>query len=262
MYTETNDWNNLCITNIHFLLGAYKNTFYYADCIDEETTMIPHFHESLVELNKFGLYTTNSQPNIDEPAIKQISFLEFNCEQELAYKLLPKLMEQPDIYFSFHSKSENKPAWIDTFPTKRFCLTKESYFNEQNPTQIETREYTNWNKKLMIGADSSIRDSEIYCLAEQTFGKENPISKMLLESVNIIVSGKDFDSPIQIPILLLQIVNNIFDSDDNFKYKKLIGVNTINPIPNLNYEILGTPAKPQIIHNPWFATSSTKLNIS
>lgn len=121
MYLKVKTWQDLCDTNIDFLQGKQNETFYHGAPIDGETNLIL---DKLIQLNSNGFFTNNSQPYVNKPDYKQISYLEFNLPYEIAYKLLPELLLDNQIYFSFHSCSSYKPAWIDTFPSLRYNLKK------------------------------------------------------------------------------------------------------------------------------------------
>ncbi len=206
IYTHVSTWTDLCKTNVEFLEGKHEETFYNTRPIDSETSQDPKFLNSLIELNNFGLFTYNSQPykksntNIF-PGIYQISYVNFHCEQIIAYKLLPLMLADNSIYFSFHSISKSRPVWIDNFPSQKFNLTKE-FYNESN-----YRDYSNWNKKFMID-DSKILEPELYGLAK-AYSTNIKITELLEDSVSICICGRDYTTPISIPEKILELVKKI-----------------------------------------------------
>lgn len=93
----------------------FGETFYHLGLVNSESG---EFIDELIELNKNGFYTTNSQPYINEPNNKQISYLEFYCQFVIGYKLLPSLLSDNEIYFSFHSSSNKKQFILTHFHQK------------------------------------------------------------------------------------------------------------------------------------------------
>ena len=201
-YLDVQDWKDLCKTNLDFLKNRIPSTFYCCEPVDEETTdILP----TLIKLNKKRLFTINSQPHMLTADTEQISFVEFNCEQEIAYKLLPKLLMSDDLYFSFGSVSPEKPAWIDTFPTdSSFNLTR--FKNIDKSGKVSYEEYTNWNKFTMIGMNT-ISEPEICGLARCTFTIHSEVYNLLLDSVSIFVSGKEFGTEFSAPDKVLELIS-------------------------------------------------------
>lgn len=181
MYSKVKTWQDLCDTNIYFLQGKQDKTFYHGAPIDSETNLILN---ELIQLNSNGFFTTDSQPYVNKPDYKQISYLIFNLPYEIAHKLLPKLLLDNQIYFSFHSCSSSKPVWIDTFPSLRYNLTK---FIKKN----KWCKCTNWNKDCMIDEENKILEPEI-CGLSQSYSSEN-IYNLLVDSVCIFITGKEYD---------------------------------------------------------------------
>jgi hypothetical protein len=181
MYSKVKTWQDLCDTNIDFLQGKQDETFYHLGPTNEETDSILN---ELIQLNSNGFFTTNSQPYINKPDNKQISYLEFNLPYEITHKLLPELLLDNQIYFSFHSCSSSKHTWIDTFPSSRYNLTK--YKKDD-----KWYECTNWNKNSMIDEENKILEPEI-CILAQTYSSKN-IYNLLVDSVCIFITGKEYD---------------------------------------------------------------------
>ncbi len=206
MYSHVSTWTDLCKTNVEFLEGKHEKTFYHCGPIDLETSQDPRFLNSLIELNNLGLFTYNSQPYKNPntnifPGIYQISYVNFHCEQTIAYKLLPLMLADNSIYFSFHSISKSRPGWIDNFPSQKFNLTKE-FYNETN-----YRDYSNWNKKFMID-DSKILEPELYGLAK-AYLSNIKITELLEDSVSICICGRDYTAQISIPEKILELIKKI-----------------------------------------------------
>lgn len=181
MYSKVKTWQDLCDTNIDFLQGKQDETFYHLGPTDEETDSILN---ELIKLNSNGFFTTDSQPYVNKPDNKQISYLQFNLPYEIAHKLLPVLLIDNHIYFSYHSCSSSKPIWIDTFTSSRYNLTK--YIKND-----KWYECTNWNKDCMIDEENKILESEI-CINALTDISEN-IYNLLVDSVCIFITGKEYD---------------------------------------------------------------------
>jgi len=179
MYSNVKNWQDLCDTNVKFLQGLFGETFYHLGPVNSESG---EFIDELIELNKKGFYTTNSQPYINEPDNKQISYLEFYCQINFAYKLLPLLLTDNEIYFSFHSTSNKKPVYIDTFPLKKFNLTK---YIKNNKWFM----YSNWHRDSMIRNDNLICESEIVSLAKVNCTDE--VYNLLSDSVCIMITGQE-----------------------------------------------------------------------
>lgn len=180
MYSDVKNCQYLCDTNVKFLQGDFVETFYHLGPVNLESGK---FIDELIELNKNGFYTTNSQPYISEPNNKQISYLEFYCQFDIAYKLLSLLLTDDEIFFSFHSSSNKKLVYIDTFPSKKFNLTK--YIRDG-----EWFMYSNWHRDNMIGNDRMICDSEIVSLAENYC--TNDVYNLLSDSVCIMITGQEY----------------------------------------------------------------------
>ncbi len=212
-YTRVETWMDLCKTNVEFLEGKHEETFYHYGPIDPETSQDSNFLKSLIELNNLGLFTVCSQPFLNQgkiidckdmkeledyyPLTHKISFIDFYCQQEIAYKLLPLLLSDNTIYFSFQSINKYKPAWIDNFPNSRFNFTRLIH----GSTNIE--EYTNWNKNLLINNNYILEPPE--CHSSKNIFTNNKISKLIEDSVFICISGRDYETPISIPEKLLEL---------------------------------------------------------
>jgi hypothetical protein len=181
MYSSVKKWQDLCDTNVKFLRKEFEETFYHLGPVDSESG---GFIDELIELNKNYFYTTNSQPYINEPDNKQISYLEFYCLPNIAYELLPILLTDNEIYFSFHSISNTKPVYLDTFPSKKFNLTK---YKRDDKWFL----YSNWNRNSMIGDDNVIYMPEIVSLAE--IYCTNEVYNLLSNSVCIMITGQEYD---------------------------------------------------------------------
>ena len=181
MYSKVKTWKELCNTNINFLQGKQNETFYHLGSINDETNSIV---DKLIQLNSNEFFTTNSQPYVNEPDNKQISYIEFNLPYKSAYKLLPELLLDDQIYFSFHSCSCSKPAWFDNFPSQMYNLTK--YMKNK-----KWHKCTNWNKYCMIDNENKILESEI-CIIAQHYSSEN-IYNLLIDSVCIFITGKEYN---------------------------------------------------------------------
>lgn len=102
-------WKKMLASNLAFLNGKSRATFYHGGPLDEESTaMIP----DLRRLNKRGVFTHDSQP----PDAQQRSYLEFVVTAELWSKLSAPLLAHPDIYVEYgmpqdsFSTTHNVPA--------------------------------------------------------------------------------------------------------------------------------------------------------
>lgn len=114
--------------------------------------------------------------------------------------MLPELLLDNQIYFSFHSCSRSKPVWIDTFPSKQYNLTK--YIKDN-----KWYKYTNWNKDCMIDKKNKILEPEV-CIIIQTESNKN-IHNLLINSVCIIIAGKEFDIEFSITNKLIELAKKI-----------------------------------------------------
>ena len=207
MYANVKTWNDLCQVNAEFLKGYHYDTFYHAGPIDYETIENPNFLYDLIKLNNIGIFTHCSQPGLDMVSEKKKSFLDFCCEQELAYQLLPRLLDESnngDIYISFHSAHPFRQMYIDTFPMERYNLTK--YIKDN-----QWYYYTFWNKSSMINNNNIVVPN----ICEMTsYATENNqiLYELLLNSVNITIASKDFDEDFSAPGKLLDIIDIFTDS--------------------------------------------------
>jgi hypothetical protein len=207
MYANVKTWDNLCQINAEFLKGHHSDTFYHAGQIDYETIENPNFLYDLIKLNNIGIFTHSSQPGLNTPYEKKKSYLDFCCEQELAYQLLPRLLDESnngDIYISFHSAHPFRQMYIDTFPIERYNLTK---YIKNNQWYY----YTFWNKSSMINNNNIV----IPNICEMTsYATENNqiLYELLLNSVNITIASKDFDEDFSAPGKLLDIIDIFTDS--------------------------------------------------
>lgn len=210
MYQNVKTWKDLCETNVKFLQGEYKQTFYHWGPIDRETNELV---EDLIELNKLGIYTTNSQPYLDtinEPnGSRQISYVEFNCEISIGLRLFPVLLQNPDIYFNILSVGKTNPIYFNTFPTKRFNLTC-WYEQEKNldgtPKLVE---YSNFHTNNFITEDNKILGSEIYFNSLDSFNPNHQITQLLKESIGIFISGREHGKPFNVISELVKMVKQI-----------------------------------------------------
>ncbi len=202
MYNNVNTWEDLCNTNILFIKGRFKKTFYHNGPLDNETFENFNFYNDILQLNEKQIFTHNSQPTINEDGVMQKSYLNFCCQQDIGYKLLPKLLLCDDIYFYFLSVSKNKPCYIDTFPTDKYNLTKFKRYSLNDNTWFLS---TNRNKNLDI-ENNTIIEPEINQLAK-CCNNEN-INNLFNNSISCMIVSKDYNRTFSAPKLLLQLLDS------------------------------------------------------
>lgn len=202
MYNNVKTWKDLCDTNVLFIKGIYKNTFYHCAPLDNETTENTEFFNDILQLNENLIFTYNSQPTINEDGVMQKSYVSFYCEQDIGYKLLPKLLLNNDIYFYFSCISNDKPCYIDTFPTNKYNLTK----FKNNSTSNIWNLYTNRFKDIYI-KNNFILKPEINILAQDC--QNQNINKLFNESINCMIASKDYNRKFSAPNLLLSYIKTI-----------------------------------------------------
>jgi len=209
MYENVRTWKDLCNINVEYLEGRHPDTFYHAGPLDAETIVCPGFLADLIELNKMGIFTHNSQPGINDEFEKQKSYLDFCCEPELAYQLLPRLLDESnmgDIHISFHCSDVVKPIYIDTFGCEQYNLTK--YVKDG-----EWYYYTFWNKFSRIN-NNIIYEPNICEMTAYAGANKYLLYDLLVKSVDITIACKDYDEDFSAPDKLLDIIN-VFSEDLN-----------------------------------------------
>jgi hypothetical protein len=201
IYSNVKCWDDLIQTNLKFLKGEINEIFYHGGPIDQETRE-PMFLKGLIELNKMGFYTTNSQPTSDNNMIRQKSYLEFNCSYDIALKLLTKMLQDETIYFALSSVSNEKPLFISNIPEPKYNLTK------TKKTNSKWLYPTNWNKDCYISNINQIQNSEIYQLAK-CYIKNDLVADLLKDSVCCFVVSRNYGGISMVDKLLeyISIIN-------------------------------------------------------
>lgn len=206
MYANVRTWADLCAVNLDFLQFKHNETFYHAGPLDEETYENFSFLNDLIELNYMGIFTHSSQPGLNKKDCKQKSYLDFCCEKELAYELLPRLMDESnsgEIFFSFHSADTEKPVYIDTFPEERYNLTK--YFENNENDTSKWNYYTNWNKISRIN-NGVIAVPNICEMTSYAGADKYKLYDILIKTVDISIACKEYDEDFSAPEKLLDII--------------------------------------------------------
>ena len=194
MYDKVKTWADMCATNVDFLQGKYEETFYHGGSICEESSVLL---DDLIQLNSLGFFTNGSQPGLNHEILKQKSYVQFSCKQYVAYKLLPILLKEDNIFFSFQAKYGRKPFYIDTFPEERYNLTKD----------IHKKEWvlcTNWNRSAYI-FDGTIEEP-ILC---QCARSNTRLYNFFVNKVHIFLACKEYDETFSAPRKVLEIIENI-----------------------------------------------------
>ena len=115
MISESNDWEQLISYNIEFLKGKKASTWFTSG-IHEETTLI---FDELVEMNKKGWYTVESQPCVDSSYLQQRGYIEFFTKDSFD-KIQNILEKEEEIYFEIHTDTQS----FSNIPNNLYKLTR------------------------------------------------------------------------------------------------------------------------------------------
>lgn len=205
-YSNVKSWTDLCNANVEFLEGKHLVTFYHYGPINFETSSKPDFLNDIIELNKKGFFTVNSQPHEDSCNVMQKSYIEFYCQEEIAINLLPKLQKDTSFYYSYYQLSNS--SLIDNYPNERYGLTyyTEPIWGKYKKSDYADKEWrycTNWNKYPLIKYLKSTFNGHIYC------ENKDFILNLINNSVHIFIAGREFDKTFSAPKKLLELIDNI-----------------------------------------------------
>ena len=183
IYDNVTTWKELCATNILFVKGKIYNTFYHLAPLNNETTDNNDFLNYIIKLNETNIFTYSSQPTIITENLEQKSYLNFFCEKDVAFKLLPLLLADNEIHFSFYNY--NDPCWISNFNNNIYCLSKRN-------KNSEWENYTNWHKSNYVDSANSIIYTELISIAQRCVNNNN-VHKLLYYAYDIFIVSKNLD---------------------------------------------------------------------
>lgn len=187
VYDYVKTWKDLVFTNKKFLKGEMYNTFYHLAPLAMETTQNSEFHQNLIKLTNYDIFSTESQPYIHTEELKQISYIDICCTDFIAISLFNSLYKDNRVFFSVINYK--KKIYYDTFPTSNFKYVKSTVLQKN----------TGWKRKLLFKNGKIIND---YNIAKTS--KRKRIKKLLNDSYHFTISGKEFGLELSVPNILLE----------------------------------------------------------
>ncbi len=197
IYENVTSWKELCEINTLFVKGKIGSTFYHLAPLNNETTNNKEFLNYIIKLNESNIFTYSSQPTIITENWEQKSYINLCCEKNVALKLLPLLLADDEIYFSFYNYDE--PCWISTFNDKIYWLSRQNKNSTWNNC-------TNWHKSNYVDTSNSIICNELITIA-QRYVDNNNVYKLLYYSYDIFIVSRNLDINFSAPKKIFDLLN-------------------------------------------------------
>jgi hypothetical protein len=192
VYDEVKCWKDLVYTNYKFLEGFMYNTFYHYSPLQAETIVDRDFHQDLIELTKYDIFSTDSQPYINTDTLKQISYIDFCCPERIAIPLIKMLNKDNNIYFSVTNFDKN--IHIDNFVSDiLYYVNNKTEFNNNS-----------WKRKCLVKNGKVINDYNIGNSCDR-----KRIRQMINKSYHFTISGKKFGVELSAPNILLKHLSSL-----------------------------------------------------
>lgn len=156
IYERVKTYQDLIETNIAFLNGEIKRTPYHDGSIEEETHKIL---DNLVKINKFGFFTTNSQPSLCEYRkyipklnyyidVEQKSYISGFMFREEFYNLL-SFIENNSLQVIYNITDIKKNILISNLKDNSYNVTRDrSYKQLKDQVNTHWRYYTSITKGI------------------------------------------------------------------------------------------------------------------
>jgi hypothetical protein len=193
VYDEVRTWKDLIHTNLMFLEGRMFNTFYYLAPLSHETILDKDFHNNLVELTKYNIFTHDSQPYVKTDELKQISYLDFCCQPKIGILLIKSLLQDDRVYFSVTNYKKKKH--IDNFKKNKLVLT----WNKNCKQNMNSWKRTDYIENGIINNNYNIAN----CCSRKR------IKRMLNNSFHFFVCGTNFGIENSIPEIIKEYLSKI-----------------------------------------------------
>jgi hypothetical protein len=213
MYRAVKTWDNLIDTNLLFVTGKIKETFYQYGPLNDETTEDPEFLQDIVRLNEKKIFTTGSQPfELDE----QRSYIDVHCDATMGEKIFKRLLNNDLVHICYATST----SYFDNMHVPRLNLTRKKKDNESTESYNRLNcnyipmtskdgkwyEPTNWWKDNYIDDDGQIQDWPLESIARDSFPI---IADLMHDTTNMMIVAKSFTEELSAPKVLLDCVDAI-----------------------------------------------------